>query len=202
MGRAEDFLKILVIGESTVGKSSLILRYTRDDLTDGYLPIIGIDVGIKRIMVGKRQVKLHIWDTAGQERFRSITKAYYRGAHGILVVFDVARRETFTQTGSWMDQIRESCDPANPIDVVLVGNIREGERVVTRSEGAALAARFQVPYFETNVLERKTVDDAFYCLAEMALTRWRDLDDELDSPSSKGVTIADGETNHREDCPC
>jgi small GTP-binding protein len=98
MSGQEELLKILVIGESAVGKSCLLLRYTDDKLEDTFMTTIGVDFKTKFITIDGNPVKLQIWNTAGQEKFRSITKAYYRGAHGILVVFDVSRRDTFNQT--------------------------------------------------------------------------------------------------------
>ena len=111
----KQLLKFLLIGESDVGKSSLLLRYT-----DGKFPeSIGVDFKIKRIEVDGKQVRLQIWDTAGQEKFRPITKAYYRGAHGILVLFDLSKRDTFNYTRMWIDSIRE--DSSDP-NMILVGN--------------------------------------------------------------------------------
>ena len=99
----EELLKILIIGESAVGKSCLLLRYTDNRFTEAFMTTIGVDFKTKFLHIDGDEVKLQIWDTAGQEKFRAITKAYYRGAHGILVVFDISRRDTFNQTKGWID---------------------------------------------------------------------------------------------------
>ena len=108
MSTTERLLKILVIGESAVGKSCLLLRYTDDKFQETFMTTIGVDFKTKHIEVNGQKVKLQIWDTAGQDRFRSITKAYYRGAHCILVVFDISRKDTFNQTKMWIDSIKEA----------------------------------------------------------------------------------------------
>jgi small GTP-binding protein len=167
----EELLKILVIGESAVGKSCLLLRYTDDKFQETFMTTIGVDFKTKFITVDNTPVKLQIWDTAGQEKFRSITKAYYRGAHGILVVFDVSRVDTFNQTRVWIDSIRDSSADSNPIDVILVGNKCDLERAVTREEALALADQFQLKYFETSAKESTNVDLAFQSLAALALQR-------------------------------
>jgi small GTP-binding protein len=171
MSLGEELLKILVIGESAVGKSCLLLRYTDDKFQETFMTTIGVDFKTKYIEIEGTRVKLQIWETAGQEKFRSITKAYYRGAHGILVVFDISRRETFNQTKVWVDSIKDSSADSSPIDVILVGNKCDLERAVTREEAEALAREFQISYFETCAKKAVNVDRAFESLATMTLKR-------------------------------
>jgi small GTP-binding protein len=168
---SEELLKILVIGESAVGKSCLLLRYTDDKFQETFMTTIGVDFKTKFLTIDNVRVKLQIWDTAGQEKFRAITKAYYRGAHGILVVFDVSRRDTFNQTKVWIDSIRDSSVDTNPIDVILVGNKCDLERAVSREEAESLAKQFQINYYETSAKESVNVETAFVALSTMALRR-------------------------------
>jgi small GTP-binding protein len=170
-GTADELLKILVIGESAVGKSCLLLRYTDDRFQETFMTTIGVDFKTKFVVIDNVRVKLQIWDTAGQEKFRAITKAYYRGAHGILVVFDISRRDTFNQTKVWIDSIRDGSGDANPIDVILVGNKCDLDRAVTREEAESLAKQFQINYYETSAKEAVNVETAFLALATMALRR-------------------------------
>ncbi|EEB90600.1 hypothetical protein MPER_11169 [Moniliophthora perniciosa FA553] len=101
-----DYLfKLLLIGDSGVGKSCLLLRFADDTYTESYISTIGVDFKIRTIELEGKTVKLQIWDTAGQERFRTITSSYYRGAHGIIVVYDVTDNDTFTNVKQWLQEI-------------------------------------------------------------------------------------------------
>lgn len=169
---SEVLLKILIIGESAVGKSCLLIRYTSNQFQETFMTTIGVDFKTKYLDIDGQNVKLQIWDTAGQERFRAITKAYYRGAHGILVVFDISRRETFEKTRLWIDSIRESSQSGG-IDAILIGNKADLSRAVTREEAEELAKDYGIQYYETSAKENKNVDTAFYELAKMALARYK-----------------------------
>jgi small GTP-binding protein len=202
MAGPEELLKILVIGESAVGKSCLLLRYTDNKFQETFMTTIGVDFKTKYIEVDHVRVKLQIWDTAGQEKFRSITKAYYRGAHGILVVFDVSRRDTFNQTRMWVDSIRDSSTDSNPIDVILVGNKCDLERVVSTEEGEDLAKQFQIPYFETSAKDATNVDKAFTSLATAALKRRQAQGGKFAGGQKPQVTVESGGKQGGGDCQC
>jgi small GTP-binding protein len=201
MTGGEELLKILVIGESAVGKSCLLLRYTDNKFQESFMTTIGVDFKTKYIDIEGVQVKLQIWDTAGQEKFRSITKAYYRGAHGILVVFDVSRRDTFSQTRMWIDSIRDSSADSNPIDVILVGNKCDLERCVTADEAADLAKQFQIPYYETSAKDATNVDMAFTSLATAALKRRQAQGGKLAAGQRPQVTVETG-GSQGDSCQC
>mmetsp|Transcript_2761 Transcript_2761/g.3383 ORF Transcript_2761/g.3383 Transcript_2761/m.3383 type:complete len:118 (+) Transcript_2761:109-462(+) len=110
-GRGHTHLvKLLLIGDTAVGKSSVLLRYADDQFSASFITTIGIDFKIKSIQMGDKKVKLQIWDTAGQERFKTITTAYYRGAMGIILVYNVANRNTFNNIKDWMRQIEMHAD--------------------------------------------------------------------------------------------
>lgn len=111
---------MLLIGDSGVGKSCLLLRFADDTYTESYISTIGVDFKIRTIDLDGKTIKLQIWDTAGQERFRTITSSYYRGAHGIIVVYDCTDQETFSNVKQWLEEIdRYACDNVNKL---LVGN--------------------------------------------------------------------------------
>ena len=166
----EQLLKILVIGESAVGKSCLLLRYTDGKFQETFMTTIGVDFKTKYIDIDGQRVKLQIWDTAGQEKFRAITKAYYRGAHGILVVFDISRRDTFDQTKMWIESIIDSSE-SSPIDVILVGNKRDLKRDVTENEAREMAQQYGIQYYETSAKSNTNVDRVFLDLVKLALKR-------------------------------
>ena len=155
-----------------VGKSCLLLRYSDDSFTTSFITTIGIDFKIKSILVGDSKVKLQIWDTAGQERFRTITTAYYRGAMGILLVYDVSDETSFSNVRNWMRQIDQNA--AENVNRILVGNkcdVPESDRKVSPKQGQDLAKEFGIKFFETSAKTNTGVDDAFMTMARDIVER-------------------------------
>ncbi|EXB75905.1 Ras-related protein RABC2a [Morus notabilis] len=159
--------KILLIGDSGVGKSSLLVSFISAS-TDDLAPTIGVDFKIKLLTVGGKKLKLTIWDTAGQERFRTLTSSYYRGAQGIILVYDVTRRETFTNLSDvWAKEVELYMTNKDCVRM-LVGNKvdRESERAVSREEGMALAKELGSLFLECSAKTRENVEQ---CFEELAL---------------------------------
>ncbi|XP_058212761.1 ras-related protein RABC2a-like isoform X1 [Rhododendron vialii] len=159
--------KILLIGDSGVGKSSLLVSFISSSLQD-LAPTIGVDFKIKHLTVGGKRLKLTIWDTAGQERFRTLTSSYYRSAQGIILVYDVTRRETFTNLSDvWAKEVDLYSTNQDCVKM-LVGNKvdRESERVVSREEGIALALEHGCLFLECSARTRENVEQ---CFEELAL---------------------------------
>ncbi|MBA0776672.1 hypothetical protein Gotri_011637 [Gossypium trilobum] len=159
--------KILLIGDSGVGKSSLLVSFISASAED-LAPTIGVDFKIKLLTVGGKRLKLTIWDTAGQERFRTLTSSYYRGAQGIILVYDVTRRETFTNLSDvWAKEV-ELYSTNQDCVKMLVGNKvdRDSERAVTREEGVALAKELGSMFLECSAKTRENVEQ---CFEELAL---------------------------------
>jgi small GTP-binding protein len=170
-------LKILTVGESGVGKTCILLRYTDNKFIKNHLTTIGIDYKAKDISINNKSIKLKIWDTAGQERFRNITQQYYKNADGILLIYDVSDLNSFEKVRDWMKQI-QSCTPNGTIAIVLVGNKCDVDnRSVSIEEGKELAAEFNIKYFETSALNNINVEDTFNYLAKEIL-RIKDVKDE------------------------
>jgi Ras-related protein Rab-8A len=119
-GNYDYLVKLLLIGDSGVGKSCLLLRFSDDSFTTSFITTIGIDFKIRTIEQEGKRLKLQIWDTAGQERFRTITTAYYRGAMGILLVYDVTDEQSFNNIRNWMRQIQQHA--SDNVNKVLIGN--------------------------------------------------------------------------------
>ncbi|KAJ0967240.1 hypothetical protein J5N97_024157 [Dioscorea zingiberensis] len=163
-----DFsFKILLIGDSGVGKSSLLVSFISNHVED-LAPTIGVDFKIKFFTIAGKKLKLTIWDTAGQERFRTLTSSYYRGAQGIILVYDVTRRESFTNLADiWAKEIELYSTNKDCIKV-LVGNKvdKDANRMVTTDEGIALARQFGCLFFECSAKTRVNVDK---CFEELAL---------------------------------
>eukprot|EP00897_Mesotaenium_endlicherianum_P007372 jgi/Mesen1/6663/ME000340S05823 len=166
----DHLFKVLLIGDSGVGKSSLLLRFTTDTFDD-LSPTIGVDFKLKLMQINGKKLKLTIWDTAGQERFRTLTSSYYRGAQGIILVYDVTRRDTFTDLSEvWLKEV--DLYSTNPDCVnMLVGNKvdRESERVVSREEGIAFARERGCLFLECSAKTRVNVQQCFQELVEKIL---------------------------------
>ncbi|CAK8570297.1 unnamed protein product [Lathyrus sativus] len=158
-----DYLfKLLMIGDSGVGKSTLLLRFTSDNFED-LSPTIGVDFKVKYVTLGGKKLKLAIWDTAGQERFRTLTGSYYRGAQGIIMVYDVTRRDTFTNLSDiWAKEIDLYSTNQDCIKM-LVGNKvdKESERVVTKKEAVDFARQYGCLYTECSAKTRVNVEQCF-----------------------------------------
>lgn len=163
-------LKILIIGESGVGKSSLLLRFTDDAFDPEISATIGVDFKVKVISIDGNKVKLAIWDTAGQERFRTLTPSYYRGGQGAILVYDVTNRETFEKIEDWLNELETYTTNTDMIKM-LVGNKcdREDERVVTKEEGIKCARKYQMMFIEASAKTKEGVQCAFEELVEKVI---------------------------------
>ncbi|KAK9824041.1 hypothetical protein WJX72_007220 [[Myrmecia] bisecta] len=176
--RRQDYdylIKLLLIGDSGVGKSCLLLRFSEDSFTSSFITTIGIDFKIKKILLDNKWIKLQIWDTAGQERFRTITSAYYRGAMGILLVYDVTDDASFNNIRNWMRNIEQHA--SDTVNKVLVGNksdMDESKRAVPYSKGQALADEFGIQFFETSAKNNVNVDEVFQSIAKDVMLRLKD----------------------------
>ena len=157
-----DYLvKLLLIGDSGVGKSCIMMRFADDSFSNSFITTIGIDFKIKTITLNNKKIKLQIWDTAGQERFRTITTAYYRGAMGIIMVYDITDELSFSNIRNWMLNI-ETHASIN-VKKIMVGNKidMESYRVVTREKGENLANEYDMNFFETSARENINITEMF-----------------------------------------
>merc|ERR1719361_1199851 len=161
-----DYLfNLLLIGDSGVGKSCLLLRFADDTYTESYISTIGVDFKIRTIELDGKTIKLQIWDTAGQERFRTITSSYYRGAHGIIVVYDVTDQESFNNVKQWLQEIdRYACENVNKL---LVGNKCDltNKKVVDYTSAKEYADQLGIPFLETSAKDATNVEQAFMTMA-------------------------------------
>jgi Ras-related protein Rab-1A len=161
-----DYLfKLLLIGDSGVGKSCLLLRFADHTYTDSYISTIGVDFKIRTIELDGKTIKLQIWDTAGQERFRTITSSYYRGAHGIIVVYDVTDQESFTNVKQWLNEIERYA--SHDVQKLLVGNKCDltSKKAVTMETAKAFAEKVEMPFLETSAKAATNVEKAFLTMA-------------------------------------
>jgi small GTP-binding protein len=160
-----DFLvKIVLIGDSGVGKTNLLSRFTRDQFNPESKSTIGVEFATKTLEVEGKQVKAQIWDTAGQERYRAITSAYYRGAIGAMLLYDITTSLTFSSLARWLRELRENADPN--IVVMLVGNKSDlaEKRAVSVDEGIGFGKSESLLFIETSARDASNVQEAFTTL--------------------------------------
>ncbi|KAI7851382.1 ras family-domain-containing protein [Circinella umbellata] len=169
-------IKYIIVGDSGVGKSCLLLQFTDRRFYSGRELTIGVEFGTKFITVDDKQVKLQIWDTAGQESFRSITQSYYRGAAGALLVYDISRRESFEHIPTWLADVRKHANPHTTI--MLLGNkndLDSRKRQVTTEEAQRFAEENDIPLFmETSAKSAENVEEAFIKTAEKVYEKIKD----------------------------
>lgn len=162
-----DYLfKLLLIGDSGVGKSCLLLRFADDTYTDSYISTIGVDFKIRTVEVESKTVKLQIWDTAGQERFRTITSSYYRGAHGIIVVYDCTDQKSFDNLTTWLGEIKKYASES--VNIILVGNKNDltDKKVIGTDAALQFATENKLELLEASAKDSTNVEAAFMKMAK------------------------------------
>lgn len=167
------FLKVVTVGDSGVGKSSLIFRYIDGAFQTGYVSTIGVDFKVKMMKVGEQNVKLQVWDTAGQERFRTIARAYLRGAHGCIGVFDVSQPETLERLHVWLDEFLQENPKVTSQCIIIVGNKTDLPTPhVSPAQVQEVTEKYNCHYLEVSAKTGLDVSRVFDTLAvAMASTR-------------------------------
>jgi len=211
-----DFLfKVVLIGDSGVGKSNLLSRFTRNDFSAESKSTIGVEFATRTINVESKVVKAQIWDTAGQEKYRAITSAYYRGAVGALLVYDITRTPTFEHLERWLSELLDHAD--KDIRVMLVGNKSDLRhmRTVTTEQATEFAQKHKLSFIETSALDQTNVEQAFTDILKQIyekVTSSRgggkkddDSDSDKEVPSGKpivGLSPTDSTAVRKGPCDC
>ena len=163
----ECVYKVLLLGDSTVGKTCFLMKYTDKTFQDIHMATIGLDYRLKSMKLKSgKSIKLQIWDTAGQDRFRAITKNYYKGSHGIILIYDITNIQSFENVKTWVNQIREEASPN--VIIYIAGNKvdMENERKVDKDDGEKLAEDLGFPFVETSAKNGININETFEDLVE------------------------------------
>ena len=166
----DQLIKLVFIGDSSVGKTCLLMRFSENRFSSDHMPTIGIDFKIKMLQVHDKRVKLQLWDTAGQERFQTITANYYRGAEGVILVYDASQAQTFSNVRNWLKQIDQNAD--GDIMRILVANKTDLPNLeVEESEGRALAEQHRMEFYATSAKTGLNVENMFEDIAFKVMTK-------------------------------
>jgi len=198
----DHLIKLLLIGDSGVGKSCLLLRFSDDSFTSSFITTVGIDFKVKTINLDGKRIKLQIWDTAGQERFRTITTSYYRGAMGVMLVYDVTDEKTFNNIRNWMSNIEKHA--SEQVIKMILGNKcdMEDKRVIEAERGKALADEYGVEFFETSAKDATNVELAFMTMVQDVKKKIIDKSEATPQPTVVNVDNGNSQNNGNNNCSC
>lgn len=179
-----------------------MLRYVDNTFSQSMLSTIGVDFKTRTITVDRRQVKLQIWDTAGHERFRTITNAFYRGAMGILLVYDITNKQSFANISHWIKNITEQCSGGDAPAILIAGNKSDlnERRVVSLEEAQEMAEFHHVKCMETSAQSGQNIEEAFLYLAEQILRKEKRIGQ--DTPSDNNIALSSPSRTDKKGCGC
>ena len=190
----EHLYKIIIIGDTSVGKSNILSRYVKNEFSENQKSTVGVELGIKFLKTQGINTKIQIWDTAGQERYRSITSSYYKGSHGCFIVYDITNESSFESVERWYEHVQK--ETSKDISIILVGNKcdLENERKVSKEKGEEKAKNLKCAFFETSALSNINIDKIFEALSNNIYEKTggnkneEDIDIEFDG-NNKGVNL-------------
>ena len=200
LGRKFDYsLKVVVVGDSGVGKTCLLIRFVRDLFDEESQPTLGVEFMTKIVQTEHHRIQLQLWDTAGQELFRSVTRGYYRGSAGALLVFDLTNRDSFENIGRWLQDIKDVA--RSDVVTILLGNKSDlsAERKVSKEEAESFAAKHQMQYFETSAKTGEQIQQAIdACVAIIE----KNVDDGVYIIAQNNDNVDFQQEEQKSNCPC
>jgi len=189
---AADFVfKIIIVGEAGVGKSCLLRRFADQSFTENYINTIGVDFKVRTLEMHGKLIKLNIWDSAGQERFRTIVNTYYRGAHGICLVYDITDLDSFNRLGDWLGDITDLAEPNAKKIIIGTKKDLEAKRKVPLDQVKLYSEKLDMPSIETSSKNGQNVEAAFFKMTSLLL---EDLGDAVLQQESKSSIKLGGGT--------
>ena len=193
--------KLILIGDSYVGKSNILLKYLKNQFNENSKTTIGVEFGTKNIIINNKRIKIQIWDTAGQERYRSITSAYYKGAKGALIVYDITRKNTFDNIDKWITDLKLNGD--KNICIIILGNKSDliDKREINKNDGIKKAEMYKTAFLETSALNGDNISKAFDELIEQIVISNKNIfQDDNENEIDKGVNLNDEKNNNKKKC--
>ena len=184
--------KLILIGDSCVGKSNILSKYLKNEFDQSSKATVGVEFGTKTVEMNDKKIKIQIWDTAGQERYRSITSAYYKGAKGAFIVYDITRRNTFDNIDKWISDLKTNGD--NNISIMLIGNKSDlnDKREVETNEGIKKSEETKIAFMETSALSGENIIKAFNELIEQIYqNNCLNVEEDIDIEIDKGVNLSE-----------
>ena len=157
----EVMFKVVLVGDSSVGKTNIMSKYLKNEFHEDSKATVGVEFGSKQFTIEGHQIKAQIWDTAGQERYKAITSAYYKGAKGAFVVYDITRKQSFDSVDRWINDIKAAAD--KNLTIIIIGNKcdLEDQRQVNKEQGEEKAKSYEVAFMETSAFSGENLDKAF-----------------------------------------
>ena len=194
--------KLILIGDSCVGKSNILLKYLKNEFDPNSRATVGVEFGTKNIIINNKKIKIQIWDTAGQERYRSITSAYYKGAKGALIVYDITRKCTFDNIDKWISDLKLNGD--KNICIVILGNKSDldDKREVSKGDGIKKSEMYKTAFLETSALNGDNIGKAFDEIIEQIIQNNKSFfEDSNKKEMDKGVNLNDSnKENDKKKC--
>ena len=183
---SELVFKILLLGDSEVGKSCFLMRYSENVFIENYITTIGLDYKLKTVKLDSgKSIKVQLWDTAGQDKYRTIAKNYYKGSHGILLLYDITKQSSFDNIREWVRDIKE--EVSEKAIIFLIGNKidMDEQRKITKEKGEELAEEYKIPFFEASAKSGENVDEVFKALYNKICEVYGDLERQKGSKLNK-----------------
>ncbi len=209
--------KLVLIGPSSVGKSSLLQRFVNGDYSDSYQCTVGVDFYMRTLTIDKKAIKLQIWDTAGMEKYRALTSSYFRGSHAAFIVFDITNRHSFDEVPKWLEMYSKNSNSDSRRNIILIGNKKDLEnyRKVSADMAINFATRMNLTYMETSAKVGDNVEEVFRCIAKQLMENLGDRGKAkreegnagnqknlMDSNSTFSNIIISGKEKKIKRCPC
>ena len=199
----EMMAKVILIGDSSVGKTNIMSKYLKNQFNENSKATVGVEFGSKLFKLNGHNIKAQIWDTAGQEKYKAITGAYYKGSKGAFVVYDITRKETFESVDKWINDLKSSGDPK--LIIIIIGNKcdLEEKREILKEQGEEKAKSFGCAFLETSALSGDNIDKGFEMMISEIFKKYgndSNEDDELGSVEKGEDIKLDKKENQKKSC--